>query len=416
MQKVLIAEDNETTRRFLKHTLKSAGYDVVTARDGLEAWEKLQTEQDMSLAILDWMMPGMTGVEICQKLQEERKSSFVYVILVTAKEGVENLSAALAAGASDYITKPFENEELFARLKVGIRTVALQSQLVHAQKLEAIGQLASGIAHEINTPAQYVGDNARFLQESFVDINKVLTRLIELLGSHNHGPKETPALNELSEMLETLDVGYASEEIPKAIAESIEGIDHVSRIVRAMRQFAHPGLQEPEHTDINNAIESAITVTTGKWKYIAEMKTDLDRTLPEVLCLPAEFNQAILNLITNAADAIAEAHSEDATRKGTIAISTRQDNDWVEIKVADTGSGIPAAARGRIFDPFYTTKSVGQGSGQGLAIVHSIIVEKHGGDITFDTQTDRGTTFTVRLPIHPEVTAAVVEHSDETQG
>ena len=160
MSKVLVADDHIVTRKMLQSILEKNGYQVVVAEDGLRAWEILKTETGLHLAVLDWMMPGLNGIDICFKLQEERKNSLMYVLLLTAKEGTDNLIAALQAGANDYVTKPFEKEELLARLRVGERIINLQQQLTQAQKLESIGQLASGIAHEINTPIQYIGDKS----------------------------------------------------------------------------------------------------------------------------------------------------------------------------------------------------------------------------------------------------------------
>ncbi len=179
---------------------------------------------------------------------------------------------------------------------------------------------------------------------------------------------------------------------------ALDGVDRVTSIVRAMKEFAHPGTEEKTAIDINNAIESTITIARNEWKYVAEMKTDFDPDLELVLCLAGEFNQAILNMIVNAAHAIADVVNEGSEEKGVITISTSMDGDWAEIRVNDTGSGIPEEIRSRIFDPFFTTKEVGEGSGQGLAIAHNVIVEKHGGTITCETEVGKGTTFIIRLP------------------
>ncbi|MBI3300896.1 MAG: HAMP domain-containing histidine kinase [Deltaproteobacteria bacterium] len=181
----------------------------------------------------------------------------------------------------------------------------------------------------------------------------------------------------------------------------------MTKIVRAMKEFSHPGSEEKVETDLNRAIETTITVARNEWKYVAELATDLDSSLPPVPCLPGEFNQVILNLIINAAHAIAVVVSEGSTSKGTITVSTRHDGDWAEIRVSDTGTGIPEAIRAKIFAPFFTTKEVGKGTGQGLAIAHSVIVDKHKGTIGFETEVGRGTTFIIRLPLasapaHPE--------------
>lgn len=277
----------------------------------------------------------------------------------------------------------------------------LQSQLSQAQKLESIGQLAAGIAHEINTPTQYVGDNIRFLQESCHQIFALLTDYQTLLQDLQRATIPLEKISQLEEALAEADVEFLIEEVPLAIQQSMEGVERVSGIVRAMKEFSHPGVEEKTAIDINRAIDSTITVARNEWKYVAEMKTNFDPSLPLVPCRPSEFNQVILNMIINAIHAIADVQKSNNGDKGTITICTHQAGDWVEVRISDTGTGIPEAIRSKIFDPFFTTKEVGQGTGQGLAISHAVIAEKHGGTITFETEMGQGTTFIIRLPLDP---------------
>lgn len=275
----------------------------------------------------------------------------------------------------------------------------MEGQLVQAQKLESIGQLAAGIAHEINTPTQYVGDNTRFLQESIADLQKVLAEFKCLLSSVEDGSVTKELIAEVKAATVEVDLDYLLEEIPTSIEQSLEGIDRVAHIVRAMKEFSHPGSKEKVSVDINKAIETTITVSRNEWKYVAEMETDFDVELPMVPCLPGEFNQVILNMIMNAAHAIGTVVGDGADGMGVIKVDTCRDGDWVEIRISDTGTGIPDATKDKIFNPFFTTKEVGKGTGQGLAIAHNVIVERHGGQITFETEESKGTTFFVRLPI-----------------
>jgi signal transduction histidine kinase len=194
-----------------------------------------------------------------------------------------------------------------------------------------------------------------------------------------------------------VDTAFLLAEIPKALQQTAEGIERVSTLVTAMKEFSHPGKKEKVAVDLNKAIETTITVARNEWKYVAEMKTEYDPTLPEVSCLPGEMNQVLLNLIVNAAHAIAEVE-KNGEHKGSITVRTRNHPDWVEIQIEDTGGGIPEGVRSRIFDPFFTTKEVGKGTGQGLAIAHSVVVGKHGGTIHFQTEVGKGTTFFIRLP------------------
>ncbi len=275
----------------------------------------------------------------------------------------------------------------------------MELQLVQAQKLEAIGQLAAGIAHEINTPIQYVGDNTRFLQESFFEMVSLLDKYHGLVKTAKGGALACEQLSDVERAETEIDLDYLTREIPKAIYESLGGLARVAEIVRAMREFSHPDIGEKVATNLNKAIENTITVARNEWKYVAEMQTDLDADLPRVPCLPGEFNQVILNLLVNAAHSIADVVGDGTHGKGTITVTTRRAGNWVEISIRDTGMGIPEWARGKIFDPFFTTKEVGKGTGQGLAISYNVIVEKHGGTITFDTELWQGTTFVIRLPI-----------------
>ena len=278
-----------------------------------------------------------------------------------------------------------------------------EAELAQARKLESIGQLAAGIAHEINTPVQYIGDNVRFLQSALQDLTGALATC-QLLASMEApvtagGASLIDALGRLREASAAADLPYLIGEMPKAIEQVLEGVEHVARIVRAMKEFSHPGSGEKTLIDINRIIDNVITVSRAEWKYAASVTTNFDQNLPMVPCLPGEFNQVILNLIVNAAHTISDVLAPGGEAKGTIAISTTQNGNWAEIRIRDSGAGIPEAIRHRVFDPFFTTKEVGKGTGQGLAIAHDVVVHKHGGTIAFDTQVGVGTTFILRLPL-----------------
>ncbi len=274
-------------------------------------------------------------------------------------------------------------------------------QLRQAQKLEAVGQLAAGIAHEINTPTQYVGDNTRFLQESFKSIATVLRNHMDVLVAAKENKLTPEMLKGADEILAASDMEYLFAQIPSAISESLEGVERVTKIVRAMKEFSHPGGRQKAAEDLNKAIESTVTVARNEWKYFSEMKLDFTHKLPYVPCFIGEFNQCILNLVINAAHAVRDVVLQNPNKKGLITVSTRLDGGFAEVRVSDTGTGIPEIYRSRIFEPFFTTKPLGQGTGQGLAMVYSTIVQKHGGTVSFETETGKGTTFIIRLPVAP---------------
>jgi len=277
-----------------------------------------------------------------------------------------------------------------------------QRELAQTQRLKAIGRLAAGIAHEINTPTQYIGDNTRFLQEAFANLNTLLDKTERLLAGAKNNAVTDELITEVETTIREADIEYLTTEIPQAVQQSLEGVGHVAGIVRAMKEFSHPGGQRKQAVDLNHAIQNTLTVSRNEWKYVADLVTDFDPELPMVNCLPGDINQVILNLIVNAAQAVAEVVGDGAEGKGTITIRTRRDGDHAEIRIADTGPGIPEAIQPKVFDPFFTTKEVGKGTGQGLPITHAIIIEKHDGTITFETETGRGTTFIIRLPISSE--------------
>jgi PAS domain S-box-containing protein len=268
----------------------------------------------------------------------------------------------------------------------------LEEQLKQAQKLESIGQLAAGIAHEINTPIQYIGDNTNFLRTAFQDLSRILSL-------YKAAATDSPGFATAEAAAEQADLAYLLNEVPQATDQTLDGVRHVARIVKALKEFAHPGTDEKIAIDLNHAIQNVVTVARNEWKYIAEVVTDLDPDLPTVLGLPGELNQVFLNLLMNAVHAV-QAVGNAHDKKGLITLSTRRMSQAVEIRVADTGCGIPEAIRSRIFDPFFTTKPMGQGTGQGLAIAHAVVVTRHSGGITFESQVGRGTTFIVRLPIN----------------
>jgi signal transduction histidine kinase len=259
--------------------------------------------------------------------------------------------------------------------------------------------LAAGIAHEINTPTQYITDNVSFLQRAFVKLRAVIDAQKAVADAARDGRDAAAALEVLDAVLKSSKLDYLLEQAPRALAQSLEGLGQVSAIVGAMKEFSHPSGAEKQPANLHDIIESSAMVARNEWKYVAEVAFDFDQALPPVPVLRNQLSQVLLNLIVNAAHAIAEAQPEDNAGLGKITIQTRLLEGAAEIRVTDSGAGIPEAIRSRIFEPFFTTKGVGKGTGQGLAICYSVIVDKHRGHIAFESAPGRGTSFVISLPL-----------------
>jgi len=284
--------------------------------------------------------------------------------------------------------------------------VRLQQELRLAHKLEGIGQLAAGVAHEINTPAQYVSDNVTFLSDTF---GNLLPLLKSVAGLPKTGHEVTASqIDGVRRLAEDADLDYLLTELPSALEQTAAGVGQIKKIVKAMKEFSHPA-DDVKAIDLNHVIETTLTVAKNEWKYVADVALDLAPDLPAVSCNPSEINQVLLNLIVNAAHAISDVPGRDSKSKGEIRISTRADGAEVVITVADTGCGIPDSIRDKIYDPFFTTKAVGKGTGQGLAIAHRIIRERHRGTIECDSTVGKGTRFVIRLPVNGPPEAGMVE-------
>ncbi len=285
----------------------------------------------------------------------------------------------------------------------------LEIELRHAQKLEAVGGLAAGIAHEINTPIQFVGDNIRFLRDAFTSLTRLLEKYRQLWNAASASQTLLDSAAKAADAEKVADIEYLVDEIPKALEQSLDGVTRVATLVKAMKVFAHPDRKEKASADLNEAVRSTLIVAHNELKHVANLETDF-ADLPLVVCNIGELNQVFLNLLVNAAHAIG-AVVKQSGEKGLIRVQTSLQEDAVLISVADTGCGIPEAIRDKVFDPFFTTKEIGRGTGQGLAIARSVVVERHGGTLTFSSEVGKGTTFYVRLPLSQEAAVAAGESS-----
>jgi PAS domain S-box-containing protein len=298
-----------------------------------------------------------------------------------------NLSLVEASGSQPGFVSLFvQNVTEHKRLEIELR---------HAQKLESVGRLAAGIAHEINTPVQFVGDNLPFLEEAAEANRKLRLRFRELLvRALEAGWVQS---SEILEAEHDADIEYLDREVPRALAQTREGLERVTTIVRALKEFAHPDDEEHTRADLNRALASTITVARSEFSRVAEVQTDFG-DIPLVLCNLGDLNQVFLNILVNAAHAVGDAIGTSG-RLGLIKVSTARDGDAVVVTISDDGTGIPEHVQAHIFEPFFTTKEVGRGTGQGLAMSRSIVVDRHGGRLTFKTRPGEGTSFEIRLPV-----------------
>lgn len=288
--------------------------------------------------------------------------------------------------------------DITARKEAELKAKEQEIKLQQIQKLESLGQMAAGIAHEINTPTQFIGDNSKYLQEAFKDIEQLLAAYDRLQDAVESGNKVERTASEARRLAEEIGLNDLRKEIPSAIEQSLQGVERVANIVKSMKYFSHPGKQEKELVDINASIECAVNISRSEWKYEADLFTEFDSRVQLAPCFSAEFNQAILNMIINSIHAIKEAKNTDPARSGEINIQTKRDGDCILISISDNGIGIPEENRSRIFDPFFTTKVAGVGTGQGLSLAYSTIVDRMGGAIEVISEPGKGTTFTIRLP------------------
>jgi two-component system NtrC family sensor kinase len=426
--RVLFVDDDHAIHRTVCKQLSA--FEMCSAYDGPSALVEIQTalalRVEFALVVLDISMPGWGGFETLERIWQIAPD--IQVLFVTGTQlGYRELQDRF--GDSDAILvvkKPFSHVELAQaahalttkwRLQrqarahlveleaaVSARTAELEAanarlaqQLAWrdrvetdirvSQRLEAVGQLAAGIAHEINNPLQYVGDHLEFVTDSTADLLALVGRLDAQLVENG----------------ETVDVPYMTRELPGALEAIQDGIHRITAIVRAMKELSHPGTRDARVADINRAIESALEISATSYRAVADLEKDL-APLPPVTCFIAELGQVFLNLIVNAAQAM------EGNTRGKLVVRSSVDGEHVVVSVADTGDGIPPDIQQRIFDPFFTTKEVGRGTGQGLAIARAIVVDRHGGSLSFDTATGQGTTFVIRIPINgprPQAASAV---------
>jgi signal transduction histidine kinase len=414
--RILCVDDEDAIRESLGRALSCRGHLVRVAANAEQALGYLDREE-FDLAILDVGLPRTDGIELLGKIK--RRSPRIEAVMLSGYGSIETAMRSVHAGAFDFIEKPYRLERLFHTVERALEHQRLQqtTALYHAQvllavensrrtrqaamseKLLAVGQLAAGIAHEVNTPMQFLSDSLSFVQEAFSDIGVLIDRYAELARAIPD--LEVPeALRSLACQAQAqsdhMDVAYLRDAVPKAIGRCNEGIGRVIEIVRAVKDFGRPDCRENLPVDLNECLRSTLTVCRSEYKRVADAVTDFAE-LPPVVCHPGELNQVFLSIIVNAGHAIADA-VVGTERRGRILVKTRLVDREAVVSVEDTGTGIPEHVQARMFEPFFTTKEVGRGAGLGLSVARTI-VENHGGKLTFETEIGRGSTFAIRLPV-----------------
>jgi signal transduction histidine kinase len=320
----------------------------------------------------------------------------------------------------DFDTMPLTMDGKVAGALVSLNTSAdpdrPTTESVNAQKLEGLGRIAAGVAHEINTPTQYVNDNVHYLRDALAVLGELVRAGERIVDCSCRGEAVEDAIAELAAKTEQSGVADLEREIPDALEQTLEGLGRINRIAGALREFLHPAADERTFSNINRVIENAVAVCRNEWRYVAEVELDFDEGLPSVSCWIHEFSQVILNLVTNAAHSIADRVAGSPGEMGQITITTRKRDEFAEIRVCDDGVGIPPDLLHAIFTPFFTTKTTGKGTGQGLSLARSVIVDKHGGSIDAESEIGEGAVFTILLPFRENSEGLTVEPEKRGRG
>ncbi len=400
--RILIVDDEPSIQKLLKRQLEAHHFETTTAGNGFQAIECLESSE-YDIVITDISMPKMDGLELTEKV----KARFLCdVIVITGQIDQYHYEELVKLGASDFIQKPISPDEIVLRVNRVLKERQLKTDLIRyhqelaqAQKFESIGLLAAGIAHEINTPIQYIGDNTVFMKDSFDDLAEVLDEFKQFIQDVKQGESNRERIEKMEKIFKEADIDFICEEIPIAVEQSLDGVNRVRKIVQSMKEFSHPGTQEKAMVDIHHTIETTVTVAINEWKYCADLTLDFAPDMPNIHCDASEMSQVFLNMIINAAHSILEKKGPDSSEKGKIKISTAKNDQWAKIKISDTGNGIAKENIHKVFNPFFTTKEIGKGTGQGLAISRSVVVDRHHGKLEIETKIGRGTCFIIKLPL-----------------
>ncbi len=424
-QSILLVDDNDVNRQLVRHILADSYPLVYEAADGNECLRAME-QHDVDLVLLDLNMPQKSGFEVLIEMQAMTGKRNPAVIVVSADSDPTTISRTFQLGAADYVTTPFNRYELLARVRthlalhnreqeleerVQARTAELlesnrrlqetHGQLLQAEKMASLGQLAAGVAHEINNPVGYIGSNMDTLGNYFSD----LLALIEAYQQVESSIGDIDLKDKLQELKCVLNLDFLKEDIPHLVDESLQGVDRVRQIVADLKGFSHPRQQQWQRVNLHDTVNSALNIVHGQLKYKAEIVRQFGE-LPDIECIAPQINQVLVNLLVNAGQAIAK-HGTVTIATGTADSLEKPATGAVFVSVSDTGIGMSAQTQMKIFDPFFTSKPVGEGTGLGLSVSYGI-VQHHRGEIRVDSTPGRGSCFTLILPIdQPGLPAAV---------
>jgi len=432
LETILVIDDSPTNLEILHDVLGGAGYEVLVEMDGVSGIEQVENNPP-DLILLDVMMPKMDGFETCRKLQENPSTKDIPIIFITAITEAEEKVKGLNLGAVDYITKPFEQQEVLARINLHLklrklnleldkqkqeleirvkqRTFELshaleelkktQLQLVQTEKISSLGQLVAGVAHEVNNPIGFISTNLYYANQYIED----LIKLVNLFQQNCSNPGI-----EVEEQIEEMDWDHIKNDLPKLMSSMKLGTDTIKGIMQSLRNFSRSDGEKKKFVDIHEGIEATLMILQHRLKAYPKrpaIQVVKDYSiLPQVQCFPGQLNQVFMNLLANAIDILEEsiycedsAHNNIMIKNPEIRIATTIDRHQVTVKIADNGKGMSESVQNEIFQPFFTTKPEGRGTGLGLSISHQIITENHGGNLQCISSPGKGTEFLIQIPL-----------------
>jgi two-component system, NtrC family, sensor kinase len=399
-QSVLIADDSKIIRQKLVSILETLkDVELRVAVDGLEALT-FARERKPDLLLCDNEMPGLNGMQLLRVLRGTWSRFELPILMLTSNSATETKVLAFQHGANDYVTKPVEPAELCARVMGQLElkramneNLEARVQLIEARKYQAVGRLAAGIAHELNNPAQYTSSNLGYLSKSYASMRSILLTTLEWTKAEGGHPFAV----RIAEQSRQLKLEEVLGETPAAVEEALDGIRRMANIIAELKEFAGDPAIDTSELELNQAVRNTVEVSRAMWSAVVQVSLDLQPDLPLVRCAPQPIKQAFLNLLTNAVEAVAsQKRKGDA---GRVEIRSALVEGGVEVCFSDDGPGISPELKPRIFEPFFSTKPLGQGTGQGLFVAYAIIVEQNGGRLSCESQPGRGATFSVWLPV-----------------